>query len=248
MTEKKELVTLCKEVKPSAIIHTAAMTNVDGGEESYRRMTEVNIHGTNNVLEAGRFVQCPVLYLSSDFVFDGKKHTSYKIEDPPSPLNHYGFTKWVGEEYVRMYPFTWWIVRTSWLFGGGENNFVYKIAQKAVKEEEIAVVTDQIGSPTNVTDLASTLILLLQAKPGKYHLTNKGYCSRFELAKFIYGQFGKRESLVTPITSKDWKGNAVRPTAPRLAIGEDFQPKGPLSRSWQQAVTEYLQKLGWKHD
>lgn len=242
---KNGVITLIKEVKPSAIIHTAALTDVDAGEESYREMSEVNINGTQNVLEAGRLVRCPVLYISSDFVFDGKKNSPYTIEDQPCPINHYGFTKWMGEEYVRKYPLPWWIVRTSWLFGGGEKNFVYKIAQKAIKEEEIAVVTDQVSSPTIVTDLASALILLIQEKSGIYHLTNGGYCSKFQLAKFIYCQLGKRESLVKPISSKDWKANAVRPRSTKLAHNQDIQFLGPLSRSWQQAVTEYLQKLGW---
>ncbi|MDQ0255375.1 dTDP-4-dehydrorhamnose reductase [Evansella vedderi] len=241
ITNKKKVMEVIGQWKPSIIIHTAAMTDVDRGENEFQRMIEINLHGTKNILDGARTFSSSIMYVSSDFVFDGKKKVPYDSADRPTPINQYGYTKWLGEEYVRRYPGLWWIVRTSSLFGGGAG-FVDFVAHKGRKGEKIMVVEDQVSSPTYIEDLSKDLLNLLEQPAGIYHVTNRGECSKFELAQFIYEKVGAPMKLVTAITSKEWNAPASRPSYSTL------QPNVVVQRHWKEAVEEYLVRRGWLDD
>ncbi|MBU9713293.1 dTDP-4-dehydrorhamnose reductase [Evansella tamaricis] len=242
----KNFDSVCKyimEWKPSIILHTGAWTEVDGAEEHFYHATQVNVQGTKNILKAAEKVRASVLYMSSDYVFDGESSMAYMEADKPKPVNHYGFTKWLGEEYVQNYRYDWWIVRTSWIFGGDVDNFVRKIVVKAQKRERINVVNDQSGSPTYVKDLARIVINLLEKKTGIYHVCNQGKCSRHELAEYIYSKITGQKDLVYKTTTQQFGNKAVRPKNSVLNMNMLKINSIPLPRSWEKAVDEYLKHI-----
>lgn len=243
ITNKEEVLRTVESLQPSVILHTAAMTDVDRGEREFHKIVEVNVHGTFNLLKASKSNSCSFMYISSDYVFNGERQRPYSVKDCPSPINQYGYTKWLGEEYVRRYPGQWWIVRTSWLFGG-RDSFIDIVAQKASKGENITVVDDQISTPTCVDDLTDALLYLLKRSTGIYHVTNSGECSKYELAKFIYKHVGALEDTITATTSDYWNSSAKRPRYSPLEtqdLGDEYLR---VRRHWQEAVIEYLDRKG----
>ena len=206
-----------KSLKPSSIIHCAAYTAVDKAEEEPDLCFLVNETGTENITKACRDVDAEMIYISTDYVFDGKGDFPYETDSPKAPLSVYGKSKLAGEEVVARYLDKHYIVRTSWVFGKNGNNFVKTIRKLAQTKNEINVVDDEIGSPTYTEDLAVFLCnLSLSGKYGVYHAANEGFCSWAEFAHEII-MIGGSECKVNPITSALYPTKAVRPRNSRLS-------------------------------
>ena len=168
--------------RPDVVLHAAAWTDVDGAESDPSGAARVNLEGTRNVVAIG----APVLYFSTDYVFDGRKGAPYTPADEPAPQSVYGRTKLEGEQEVR----DGWIVRSSWLFGWTGKNFVRTMLGLGADRDEVAVVDDQVGSPTFVGHLAAATRGLVELPYGTYHLAAAGQCSWAEFAEAIFEEAG----------------------------------------------------------
>lgn len=227
------------QLKPDLVIHTAGMTDVDGCALDPETAFLVNGLGTRNVALSCQRARAAMLYISTNEVFDGTKESPYLELDDPHPINAYGSSKLAGERYVQMLLNRFYIIRTSWLFGYGGNNFVRKILALAEREERLRVVTDEVATPTYASDLAQAIHKLIQ-KPiyGIYHLTNDGYCSRFDYAARILGLMGKGIPL-EPITSQDFS-RASKPPSRTILGNLCAAALGITLRPWQEALAEFL--------
>ncbi len=230
--------------KPEAVVHCAAWTDVDGCERDPTRAFQHNAQGTWNVAAAAAETGAAVVYMSTDYVFDGKKGEPYTEFDAPNPLNVYGASKLAGEGAVRDLVPRHYIVRSAWLFGAGGENFVSTILKAAADRDEIRVVGDQFGSPTYARDLAdaiANLVLSERLLPGTYHLVNSGVCSWAELAAEALTAAGK-SVRVEPITSAEWPSPAPRPAYSALRSRWLELQSIPALRDWREAVRSYLEE------
>jgi dTDP-4-dehydrorhamnose reductase len=227
--------------EPDIVIHCAAFTAVDDCEVQPELASKVNAEGTQNVARACRRLGIPVLYLSTDYVFDGEKPEPYVETDRPNPLNVYGKTKLAGEEGVKELATRFWIVRVSWLFGPWGRNFVRTILDQAQRGQPLRVVADQVGAPTYTMHLAEKIEeIFTTAEGGIYHVTNQGYCSWFEFATEILHQAGLDDITVSPIPSSALDRRARRPRNSRLANARLEASGLGLLPPWKDAVRSYL--------
>ncbi len=228
---------------PEVVIHTAAYTKVDQAEVEPDEAWKVNALGSRNVAVAAEAVGAKLIYLSTDYVFDGKKGTPYEEWDVPSSESVYGRSKLAGEELVRMVSRRFFIVRTSWVFGPYGGNFVKTMLGLARAGKALRVVADQVGSPTYTYDLARFLEMLMRTEAyGIYHATNSGTCSWFEFAQAIFAEAGIAAD-VEPCTTEEFPRPAKRPPnsvlehkAIRLNGWEDLRP-------WREGLREYLKRM-----
>ncbi len=229
-------------IKPQLVIHSAAYTNVDGCEKEPDRAFLINALGTQNVALACQKLDAAMVYISTDFVFDGEKGEPYSEYDKTNPLSVYGKSKLDGENYVRALLTRFYIVRTSWLYGKQGHNFVKTILKLADENDELTIVDDQIGSPTYTNDLAETIARLIETEWfGIYHITNSGACSWFDFAREILEKSGRDIGKVRPIRSKDLDRPAPRPAYSVLSnYMLELRGWSPL-RSYQEALDAYFQ-------
>ncbi|MDD3924971.1 MAG: dTDP-4-dehydrorhamnose reductase, partial [Erysipelotrichaceae bacterium] len=175
------------EERPDVIIHCAAYTAVDKAEEEKDLCYMINVEGTRALAEAAKQIDAKVVYISTDYVFDGIKDKPHDEYEDTNPINHYGYTKEQGEKIIKEMIEKYFIVRTSWLYGRNGNNFVKKMIELAQTHEKISVVSDQVGAPTYTIDLAKFVLDLVATEHyGIYHGVNEGYCSWYEFAKLIF--------------------------------------------------------------
>jgi len=228
--------------KPSAVIHCAAYTAVDKAENEPDLCMQVNANGTENIARACCEAGAKMLYISTDYVFDGKGEMSYEINAPKAPLSVYGKSKLAGEEAVLRHLKKYYIVRISWVFGQYGNNFVKTMLRLAETKDEINVVGDQIGSPTYTADLSILLCdMIMSEKYGVYHATNEGFCSWAELAREIM-QINGNACRIKSITTEQYPTKAVRPKNSRLSkISLDEAGFARLPE-WKNALKRYLNK------
>jgi dTDP-4-dehydrorhamnose reductase len=224
------------------IIHCAAYTDVDGSETNPELAYTVNGTGTKNIALFAREREAKLMYISTDYVFDGQKTEPYTETDIPNPLNVYASSKLMGEQYVQQLLKRYFIIRTSWLFGRNGKNFVDTIVKKAKTGESLRVVNDQISSPTYTIDLAEAIKDFVQTeKYGIYHISNTGCCSWFEFACEIVNIVGLSEvDKVNPISTEELGRPAKRPKYSKLDSSKYEREIGLPLRSWQQAVKVYL--------
>jgi dTDP-4-dehydrorhamnose reductase len=211
---KVSLQRFAHDFKPNWIINCTAWTNVDGAEDSFESALSLNETAVRNIAEVAKQINCRVIHVSTDYVFDGTSPEPYDESAQVKPLNKYGESKLRGEgELLKIMPEGAYIIRTSWLYGKSGKNFVKTIAAKAVRNESAQVVDDQIGSPTSARDLARAIISITDSppKPGIYNFSNKGICSWFELACTIYRGVGADPKLVEAIDSSSLGLKAKRP-------------------------------------
>ena len=242
ITNEDAVKKMIREYRPSVIFHCAAYTAVDKAEEEQEKCYQVNVLGTKYLTEAAKEVGAKIIYISTDYVFDGTKEGLYQVEDKVNPVNYYGKTKYLGENFVREYD-NHIIVRISWVFGINGKNFIRTMLNLAESHKELNVVCDQIGSPTYTKDLAGLLVnMFLSNVKGLYHVTNEGYCSWYEFAEFIFKE-SRKKVKVHPILTKDYKTIAKRPLNSKLSkeslddIGMKRLPE------WQDAVKRYICEL-----
>ena len=242
ITNEDAVKKMIRDYRPSVIFHCAAYTAVDKAEEEQEKCYQVNVLGTKYLTEAAKEVGAKIIYISTDYVFDGTKEGLYQVEDKVNPVNYYGKTKYLGENFVRAYD-NHIIVRISWVFGINGKNFIRTMLNLAESHKELNVVCDQIGSPTYTKDLAGLLVnMFLSNVKGLYHVTNEGYFSWYEFAEFIFKE-GRKKVKVHPILTKDYKTIAKRPLNSKLSkeslddIGIKRLPE------WQDAVKRYIREL-----
>ena len=230
--------------KPDVVIHCAAYTAVDKAEDEKDLCYSINVQGTGYVAQACREMNAKMVYISTDYVFDGEKEEPYEITDKPNPINHYGLTKYLGEQEVEKNLNKFFIVRTSWVFGKNGNNFVKKMLRLGQERKEIKVVSDQVGSPTYTYDLARLIVDMIQTdKYGIYHATNEGYCSWYEFATEIFKITGMTDVKVLPVKSEEFPTKARRPKNSRLSKSELEIKDFNLLMNWQDALTRYISYL-----
>jgi dTDP-4-dehydrorhamnose reductase len=221
------------------VIHPAAYTNVDGCARDPELAYRVNGLGTQYVALACRRLGAPLVYISTNEVFDGAAAAPYVEYDQAAPINPYGRSKWAGEQAVRELLDRFYIARVAWLFGG-ERNFVRTVMRASVERHSLAMVADEIGSPTYAPDVAEAVARLI-ATPfyGTYHLVNAGACSRLEFAAAILRLAGREHVALQPIGLADYKRDSLVPPYTPLhniaaaALGIQLRP-------WQDALAEYL--------
>ena len=242
ITNEDAVKKMIREYRPSVIFHCAAYTAVDKAEEEQEKCYQVNVLGTKYLTEAAKEVGAKIIYISTDYVFDGTKEGLYQIEDKVNPVNYYGKTKYLGENFIREYD-NHIIVRISWVFGINGKNFIRTMLNLAESHKELNVVCDQIGSPTYTKDLAGLLVnMFLSNVKGLYHVTNEGYCSWYEFAEFIFKE-SRKKVKVHPILTKDYKTLAPRPLNSKMSKEslDDIEMK--RLPEWQDAVKRYLREL-----
>jgi dTDP-4-dehydrorhamnose reductase len=214
------------------VLHAAAWTDVDGAEADEDGARRVNAIGTRNVAALGG----PLVYYSTDYVFDGSKREPYVESDEPNPLSAYGRTKLEGEDEVR----EGWIVRSSWLFGSTGTNFVRTMLALGASRDEVAVVADQVGCPTYVGHLAEATRRLLELPGGVWHLAAEDECSWAELARAIFEE-AALDCGVREITSEELGRPAPRPAYSVLRSERDGAPPLP---HWRDGLRACLERLG----
>jgi dTDP-4-dehydrorhamnose reductase len=230
--------------RPELVVHLAAYTDVDGCELDWRRAEETNGIGTRNVAQACQELGATMLYMSTDYVFDGKQEQAYSEQAPTNPINAYGRSKLLGEQHLRAILDRHFIVRTSWLFGPKGRNFVSTILELAGQQRQLRVVDDQRGSPTYTRHLASKLAQLLETKQyGIYHITGSGSCSWFEFAQAILELGGFPDAQVVPISSDQCARPARRPANSVLDNRRLSAAHLDLLPHWREGLRSYLQEL-----
>lgn len=235
ITNKEQVTKVINDYSPDAVIHCAAYTAVDKAEDEKDLCYSVNVLGAKYVAEACKQIDAKMVYISTDYVFDGEGDEPFGVTDKPNPINYYGQTKYEGEVEVQKILDKYFVVRISWVFGSNANNFVKTMLRLGKEKDEISVVADQVGSPTYTYDLAKLLIEIIRTdKFGVYHATNEGYCSWYEFACEIFKQAGVTVK-VNPIKTEDYPTKARRPKNSRLY-------KSPLIEleNWEDALKHYI--------
>ncbi len=227
---------------PDIIINCAAFTNVDKCEAERESAFNVNAMGPKHIATAAKKCGAKVIHISTDFVFDLTSDRQYVEEDKTNPLSEYGKSKLEGERNIQDFCDSFLIVRTSWLFGHKRTNFASKMLELSEHKKELFVVTDEIGSPTYTPDLAEALWALInQECEGIIHVSNDGSCSRYEWAEYIFKAMGCNIKI-NPIKSSHWNRPAKIPLTSTLNCNKFAIITGIRMRSWQEALTEYLNK------
>ncbi|OLO37208.1 dTDP-4-dehydrorhamnose reductase [Alkalihalophilus pseudofirmus] len=247
ITNQVQVSQIVSSLKPEVIIHAAAYTAVDQCEYEQKQAFEVNSLGAFHVANAAKIVRAKMVYISTDYVFDGNKMSPYVEEDHPNPKSIYGMSKWLGEQLVQSTLEEFYVVRTSWLYGNGGKNFVKTMLKLAEQKKEIKVVDDQVGSPTYTKDLVETILKLIGKKYGIYHVSNTGFCSWYMFAKYILNQLGFDQNLIKPITTETYAAPAVRPAYSVLAHNSLREENIKVPRHWEEAINEFLRE-GLIHD
>ncbi|MEO0051225.1 MAG: dTDP-4-dehydrorhamnose reductase [candidate division WOR-3 bacterium] len=243
ITRIEECINAIHEENPEVIFHLAAWTDVDGCEAEPARALAVNFQGTWAVALGAAETGCKLVYLSTDYVFDGRKRKPYRESDKPNPLSVYGRSKYLGEQVVMKNCRRYFIVRTSRLFGRHDRNFVNTILSRAKVDDELRVVNDQTGSPTYAKDLCLPLVRLARSEHyGIYHLTNSGQCTWFEFAREIVRLAGLNCEVI-PITTAESGRRAPRPAYSVLDNHHYRRRFGLELRPWQEALRSYLDEI-----
>ncbi len=226
--------------KPDIVINCAAYTDVDGCEENEELAFKVNALGVKNLAIVTAEMDTELVHISTDYVFDGEKGKVYREYDKTAPLNIYGKSKLMGEEFIGRFNPRHYIVRTAWLYGDGQN-FVQTMLRLSREREKIKVVNDQFGTPTSTVDLASIIIDLIGTEYyGLYHGTCEGYCSWYEFAVKIF-QLKGIDIAVTPVATTEFQRPARRP---KFSVLDNYMLKlAGLNnfRKWEEALEEYLE-------
>jgi len=235
ITNKEQTKSFILKERPDIIIHCAAYTAVDKAEAQKVDCYSVNVEGTKNIAEVARELYAKLVYISTDYVFDGTGTEPHNEDENTKPINYYGYTKEQGERLVKEVMDKSFIVRTSWIYGYNGNNFVKTMLRLAETKNEISVVNDQVGSPTYTRDLAKFVIDLIQTeKYGTYHGVNEGYCSWHEFAKKIF-DLTNNNIKVNPVSSSEYPTKAKRPLNSRLSTNKLVDNAFNRLPNWQDA-------------
>jgi dTDP-4-dehydrorhamnose reductase len=243
LTNKKETKEFILNYEPDVIVHCAAYTDVDQAEIERKLCFKVNVDGTRYVAEATKKLDAKMLYISTDYVFDGQGEEPFKVTDQPNPINYYGETKYQGEQEVQKLLDKYFIVRTSWVFGEHGDNFVKTMLKLGKEKDEISVVADQYGSPTYTGDLAKLIVAMIRTdKYGVYHVTNEGFCSWYEFAKEIF-KVSDIDVNVKAVSSDEFETKAARPKNSRLSKNSLIDTNFNLLNKWDKTLKQFLKEM-----
>lgn len=242
ITDDKSVNKIFNEYKPDVVFHCAAWTNVELAEDEYDNAYKVNVMGTKNIVNACKKNNSKLIYISTDYVFDGTKEGLYETDDKTNPINAYGKTKYLGEVETLKYDKAF-IVRVSWVFGINGKNFVKTMLKLSETKKELGVVCDQIGSPTYTVDLAKVLVDMSQTeKYGIYHATNSGFTSWSDFARYIF-ESNNIEMVVNDVKTIDYKTKSKRPLNSKLSKDSLTNNGFDLLPDWKNAVDRYNVEL-----
>lgn len=247
ITDKAACDKVITEANVDAVIHCAAYTAVDAAEDNVEICMKVNAEGTRNIAEVCKKLDIKMMYISTDYVFDGQGERPWEPDDERHPLNVYGQSKYEGELAVEELVEKFFTVRIAWVFGVNGKNFIKTMLRIGKERGAATVVCDQIGSPTYTYDLARLLVDMIQTdKYGRYHATNEGLCSWYEFACEIFRAAGMDEVKVTPVTSAEYPASrAKRPMNSRISK-EKLSDNGFVRLpDWKDAVARYLKEITW---
>jgi dTDP-4-dehydrorhamnose reductase len=243
ITDEKKSRMKIAEIEPVVVVNCAGYTRVDRAEEEPELAFLVNCDGARYIARAARKVKAKVVYISTDYVFDGEKRAPYSEEDEANPLSVYGRSKAEGERGVISENPDHLIIRTSWLYGVKPPNFVLTILEKATKEPVIRVVSDQLGSPTYAHDLAECIIALIEKKAcGTYHFTNSGETSWYRFALKIVEIAAINKVNIVAITSEEAGRKANRPRYSVLDLSKVSFLLGRAPRRFEEALADFLSR------
>ena len=242
------------EAKPDAVIHCAAYTAVDAAEDNVELCRKVNAEGTRNIAKVCKSLDIKMMYISTDYVFNGEGQRPWEPDDHREPLNVYGLTKYEGEIAVEQNLDKYFIVRIAWVFGINGKNFIKTMLTVGKNHDKLTVVNDQIGTPTYTFDLARLLIDMAESeKYGYYHVTNEGgYISWYDFTKEIFRQavalghteYDEDHITVTPVTTAEYGASkAARPFNSRLDKSKLIQAGFTPLPDWKDALQRYLTEI-----
>jgi len=243
ITDPRSVQSVLHDVTPDAVIHCAAYTAVDAAEDNINLCRKVNADGTKNIAVVCRELDIKMIYISTDYVFDGEGTRPWEPDDLRDPLNVYGQTKYEGELAVQKNLEKYFIVRIAWVFGLNGKNFIKTMLNLGKTRDCVTVIDDQIGSPTYTYDLSRLLVDMVETeKYGLYHATNEGLCSWYEFACEIFRQAGV-DVKVTPVDSNSYPARAKRPKNSRMS--KDKLEANGFTRlpDWQDALSRYLKEI-----
>lgn len=240
ITNKEQVTRVISDYNPDAVIHCAAYTAVDKAEDEKELCYSINVLGTRYIAQVCKEINAKMVYISTDYVFDGEGEKPFEITDKPNPINYYGQTKYEGELEVQKSLDKYFIVRISWVFGSNGNNFVKTMLKLGKEKDEISIVADQIGSPTYTPDLAELLIEMIKTNEfGVYHATNEGYCSWYEFACEIFKQ-AEIDIKVNSINTEDYPTKAVRPKNSMLC---KTKSSFDLLPNWEVSLKKFIKLI-----
>lgn len=244
ITDREACMRVISESKADAVIHCAAYTAVDAAEDNVDLCRKINGEGTRNVALACQATGAKMMYISTDYVFDGQGTRPWEPDDNRSPLNVYGQTKYEGELAVEELVEKFFTVRIAWVFGVAGKNFIKTMLRLGKERGAVSVVDDQVGSPTYTYDLARLLVDMIQTDYyGRYHATNEGFCSWYEFACEIFRQAGMDEVKVTPVSSDQFPVKAVRPANSRMSKAKLAENGFEPLPTWQDALGRFLKEI-----
>ncbi len=244
VTDREACQRVISGAKADAVIHCAAYTAVDDAEDHIDLCRRINSDGTRNVAQACRVAGAKMMYLSTDYVFDGQGTRPWEPDDPRKPLNIYGQTKYEGELAIEELLDRYFIVRIAWVFGAAGKNFIKTMLRLGRERGAVSVVNDQVGSPTYTYDLARLLVDMVQTERyGRYHATNEGLCSWYEFACEIFRQAGMTDVKVTPVTSGEFAARAKRPHNSRMSKEKLSENGFERLPEWQDALRRFLEEM-----
>ena len=227
-------------LKPEAIIHCAAYTAVDQAEEEVEICYQINAEAVKVIAECAKTLDIPMIYISTDYVFDGTKASEYVETDIPNPINVYGASKLKGEQYVQQLLEKFYIVRISWVFGINGNNFIKTMQRLGNEQDQLNIIHDQVGSPTYTAHLAPLLVDMIETDQyGIYHATNEEYCSWYEFADEIFKQ-SQLDVTLHPITTDQYKTKAKRPLNSQMSKQKLSDYGFHRLPTWQEALKNYI--------
>jgi dTDP-4-dehydrorhamnose reductase len=242
--EEKNTVTKIESLRPNIVINIAAYTNVDGCESHDEKAFVINAEGMRHVALGALRCRAKVVYLSTDYIFDGKKREPYLEDDPPHPLSVYGRSKLRGEQYVQEMVEDALIVRTQWLYGKYGNNFVASVLRQAREKKVLSIINDQVGSPTYTIDLSRAISVLIQCDArGVFHVANSDLCTWFAFGQEILKLSGMEGVRIVPISSEELGRPATRPLYSVLNTEKLKRETGMTLRPWSEALKEYLSTI-----
>lgn len=255
ITDSESVHKVLSEVSPEAVIHCAAWTAVDDAEDEDKqeKVHLVNVTGTENIAKVCKELSCKMMYISTDYVFNGEGENFWEPDDlDRQPLNVYGQSKYEGELAIEKTLEKYFIVRIAWVFGVNGKNFIKTMLNLGKNHDKLTVVCDQIGSPTYTYDLARLLVDMIETdKYGRYHATNEGLCSWYEFACEIFKQaaalghseYDSEHLTVEPVTADHYPSKAKRPSNSRMSKEKLSENGFERLPSWQDAVSRYLKEI-----
>ena len=231
---------LVADLRPDIVLHSAAWTDVNACALAPEKALRVNGIGTGNLAAVTAQRGIPILYVSTNEVFDGQLDRAYTEYDPANPINAYGYSKWYGERAIMQVNPRHYIVRSAWLFAHGGRNFIHAILGAARLDKMLRVVTNEVANPTYTNDLARAIARLLDSERfGIYHFVNEGAVSRWGFARYLLDQAGYADTPIERISRHDWSRPSLPPEYTALAniAGANI---GICLRTWQEALRAYL--------